>query len=162
MIYTLIDFKNAGQDQRGNNKIYAKFKEYENGNTQVYWGAKNLPSIGNTYEGDITVTQYGPRFTRSFNPQNKPTMNGQPSPDVKREDGMRQGMAINNAANFVKDVLQDKTLTPNGWAELVGRYATALYKLDITRDPIDTVHEPTDEELGKPVGINDVKQIFGV
>lgn len=44
-------------------------------------------------------------------------------------DGMRQGMCINNAANYVNSLEFPKALTDREWAELVHSYATALYIL---------------------------------
>lgn len=52
-------------------------------------------------------------------------------------DGMRQGMCINNAANYVNSLEFKKALTDKEWAELVHSYATALYVLGDLKAPAE-------------------------
>jgi len=68
-------------------------------------------------------------------------------------DGMRKGMAINNAAAYVLAV-SPEPLSPNEWATAVTKYATALYlisELDGT-----TLPKPEDKT------IQNVKDVFGI
>jgi len=51
------------------------------------------------------------------------------TPKKDNSDGMRQGMCINNAANYVNSLEFPQALTDREWASLVHSYATALYIL---------------------------------
>ena len=54
-----------------------------------------------------------------------------------KSDGMRQGMCMNNAAQYVQ-VNATKPLTPSEWADAVYKYATALY----SKGDLKAVTEP--------------------
>lgn len=51
-------------------------------------------------------------------------------------DGARQGMAINNAANYVIQlaVSQGNLLSPDELADEIRGYAKAIYKIDVTKN----------------------------
>jgi hypothetical protein len=177
MKYTLQDYNEKGQDARGNHKLYANFKEYENGTVSVYWAVKSLPRLGETFDGEITVGEYGPRFSRTFD-QNQQSYQrtsangapaGRPTSRPDNSDGQRQGMAINNAAQYVKEwaIKEGKKLSPAEYAQAVKAYAVAIYtNSDLSsvkvEDPLteqigsDTFDKALSEELDKKVA-----DIFG-
>lgn len=81
-------------------------------------------------------------------------------------DGQRQGMCINNAANYVN--ANEKDLTPVAWAEQVWRYANALYnfgdlkKEDVT-EALDTgtLDEIADVPDDGRISLEDIEDVFG-
>lgn len=82
------------------------------------------------------------------------------TPARDNSDGQRQGMCINNAANYINS--QSKDYTPVEWADRVWRYANTLYGLgDLKKESntsIDTVVEVDDN---KPIDLSDVEDVFG-
>lgn len=83
-------------------------------------------------------------------------------PTKDNSDGQRQGMCINNAANFVNASEDRKDLTPVMWAERVWRYANALYALgDLTKDQGEKLDEVVDVDDSKPLDLSDIEDIFG-
>lgn len=63
-----------------------------------------------------------------------------------RGDGMRQGMCINNAANYVNS--QNLTLGEGEWATMVYGYANALYALGDLKVSEDTAQDVLDLMTG--------------
>ncbi len=123
---------------------------------------KNEPTPGQELNGEISQSQYGPKFTKEkkeWNPTAQPSGATQgvssaksapkaaPYKKVDNSDGMRQGMCINNAAAFV---LQngEPAVEPQQWAKAVYDYACALYTLGDLK-----VVPPTQEEMS-------VREIF--
>lgn len=103
--------------------------------------------IGQEENGTIVNSKYGAYFKKDpFVPQpqtsstettTQPTT-GAPARNYVRKDnsdGMRQGMCINNAANYVNALEFPKALTDREWASLVHDYATALYILGDLKEP---------------------------
>lgn len=83
------------------------------------------PQVGDELYGNIEQTEYGQKFKS----ESKPFAGG----GQKREyhdnsDGQRQGMCINNAANFVNSMVS-ADIQAHEWAEMVHSFATELYKL---------------------------------
>lgn len=83
------------------------------------------PQIGDELYGTIEETKFGQKF------KSAPKPFGGSSP--RREyhdnsDGMRQGMCINNAANFVT-AHAPETIEAADWAQMVHDYASELYLL---------------------------------
>lgn len=60
----------------------------------------------------------------------KPAFTGGRKPD--NSDGMRQGMCINNGAQYVANNYAE--LTPEAYAKKVEAYARELYKIDLTKE----------------------------
>lgn len=89
-------------------------------------------------------------FTNSQpNPSRNTTGSGNTSGgrNDDRADGMRQGMCINNAANYV-NALGISDISDKEWAKMVYDYAKALYVLgDLNVEPKDTVVDLSGEEL---------------
>lgn len=132
--YKLVDVeipKEVFKDHNGNEWITAVFEGF---GEPVKWVVKDSTKIrvGETYQGEIkdwtsTKGKTMPRFYRD-NSQGG-SSNYQPKREYKdNSDGQRQGMCINNAAEYVKSVATTK-LTPNDWALRVHEYADALYSL---------------------------------
>jgi len=98
--------------------------------------------VGQEENGTIVSSKYGAYFKKDpFVPQAQPASTdtavsaGPPTakpawvPKKSNSDGMRQGMCINNAANYVNSLEFPQALTDREWASLVHSYATALYIL---------------------------------
>lgn len=75
--------------------------------------------------------------------------------DKERSDGMRQGMCINNAAEYVKQI---EKLDPKEWAATVHAYAQELYLVS------DLYHEAP-QDVVQQVSIDEapanIKEILG-
>lgn len=111
---------------------------------------KQEPQAGEAIYGTIETGKFGPWFKRGKkedSPTTSAPTKSEYSPENKaaREDGMKQGMCINNAANYVKELGVD-IFEPSEWAVKVHSYASALYGLG------DLVEKTAD-------GVN-VKEIF--
>ena len=120
-------------------EYYVKFNESED--TFRLW-FKKAPEAGQTIDGDIADGKFK-KAKKEWKPQEGGGSTGQggtspaPSRSYKdNSDGMRQGMCINNAANYVNSLEFPKALTDREWAELVHSYATALYILGDLKAPI--------------------------
>lgn len=136
-------------------EYYVQFNEI--GQSFPLW-FKTEPAIGHQINGTIEGTKFK-KEKKEWNPNgatpsqaSQPTVGSStPKPAYKdNSDGMRQGMCINNAANYVANS-GDEVLSAKGWAETVHAYATALYSLG---DLVKT--EPEDDTL------ESVKDMFGV
>lgn len=105
-------------------EFYVKFEESEDTYTLWY---KTAPKKGQEQAGAIEGSKFkkekAPYAGKPSAPNTGPkkTYNG-------NSDGQRQGMCINNAANYVNS-LDMKALTDREWAKTVHAYATALYVL---------------------------------
>lgn len=142
-------------------EFYVKFAESPE--TVTVWRTdKNTPAEGQEWEGTIE----GNKFVK------KPFVSGQTESGAKpkrtfgaiqadKNDGQRQGMCINNAANFVNGYLlkQDETVTPQEWAEMVHVHAQALYALGNLDGEAQQQTDGTTEEVTDLAA--DVKNIFG-
>jgi len=99
---------------------------------------QKVPEVGNKIDGTID----GWKFKKAPRDQQSPQQQAS-RPQYKADpkgDGMRQGMCVNNAANFVTAV-KDPTLTPAQWAKEVWTHAKALYDLgDLDQElPVEDV-----------------------
>jgi len=121
--------KETGQqrvDNYGNKKYYVLFQgESEN----VPLSAKNEPQVGDEKYGEIVEGQYGKYFKTAKDP-NKSFGGG----SKYDGDGQKQGMAIKSAADYVTRH-SDKKLPPEQFAKAVEAYATALYNLELKKQP---------------------------
>lgn len=124
----------------------------ENEGTFKLW-YKTPPVEGFVQEGTID----GWKFTKAkkeYNPGGNTSQAGAATSESARtpisskppykdnSDGMRQGMCMNNAANYINATNNTKVLKPEEWAELVYNHASALYSLgDLTALPIITEEE---------------------
>lgn len=84
---------------------------------------------------------------------------GGPSKD--NSDGQRQGMCINNAANYI-NTNNTKELSAVEWAKIVHSYASELYNLgDINKSQPNKVDVVADVNEDKPIDLSDIEDIFG-
>jgi hypothetical protein len=121
-------------------EYYVKFNESED--TFTLW-FKKAPEAGQQIDGEIDGSKFK-KAKKEWKPdsQNSSEQQSGTSPTARRStykdnsDGMRQGMCINNAANYVNALEFPKALTDREWAELVHSYATALYVLGDLKAPI--------------------------
>jgi hypothetical protein len=114
---------------------------------EVRLSKKDAVVVGQEFNGTINSNKYGCYFKKDpFVPgqATAPAATTSPQPTAKpsrtfkdNSDGMRQGMCINNAANYVNKILGvDEPLDAAAWAKAVHAHATALYRLgDLTQDP---------------------------
>lgn len=137
--------KTGTSDATYGTEYYVKF----NGQNDTFklWFQKE-PEVGTEIEGKIYQGDYGMRFKKKPRDPNatpsRTPMKASPkknpfTPGVNREDGMKQGMCVNNAANYVLKVteLNGIELDPEEWAKKVNQYANALYaKSELSLDPV--------------------------
>jgi hypothetical protein len=107
-------------------EYHVKFAENE-GTFKLWY--KTEPKQGQEQEGTID----GWKFTKKkFDPNAQQVSSATTSkpwaPKRDNSDGMRQGMCINNAANFV-NALGVAEMSDTDWAKMVHDYATALDRL---------------------------------
>jgi len=150
--YTVSNVLKTGKTSpKYGDEFYVKFKESE-ATVTVWRTEKNTPAEGQEWEGTIK----GNKFVK------KPFVSGQTESGVSpkrtygaiqadKGDGMRQGMCINNAANYVNATQGDK-LEAKDWARMVHAFAQELYSLgDLSKE--------NNEEITDLAA--DVKNIFG-
>lgn len=160
-----------GADQHGNVTDSVKFTTEENSalwthkpETQITQGMKAYGRIeqrtsakGNTYYKFVREQQEDQGFTpQASTPQ--PSSGGYSK--SSNNDGMRQGMCINNAVNLITASIQAglyTDLTPEKFGEDVNLYARVLYAIDLSKDAVVT---PTDEELEQGTLLDDIDQMF--
>jgi hypothetical protein len=144
-------------------EYYTQFSEHEQ--PFPLWFKKE-PEVGTTLEGEVvngkfkktkkewnSQTQQSPRAATQSAPSAKPAYKD-------NSDGMRQGMCINNAANYVNGLEFEKALTDVEWARTVFSYANALYRLgDLTKTPEDSQEAPAENVDQTP--LESVQAVFG-
>lgn len=133
--------------------------QFEEDTRTVKMSRKTVPQPGGVENGQIIDGKYGAYFKKD--PFQPTPGGGAVNPvekkwtPVKRDnsDGQRQGMCLNNAANYVNTLQFDNALTDREWAQLVHSYATALYRMGDLKDADDqpAVTETTLEEAPKSV-----------
>lgn len=110
-------------------EYYVKFVESEQ--TFPLW-FKKQPEAGLKLEGEIN----GSKFKKHKSaPTTETPNNSQSNRSRYDSDGQRQGMCINNAANYVAQK-SSGIEQPEVWAKTVWQYANALYLLgDLGKQP---------------------------
>jgi len=111
-------------------EYYIQFEE--DAGSYALW-FKTEPKPGQEIDGNIDGSKFK-KVKKEWKPDGK---GGAVNPTEKKwtpvrkdnSDGQRQGMCLNNAANYVNTLEFKKALTDREWAELVHSYATALYVL---------------------------------
>jgi hypothetical protein len=102
---------------------------------------KKEPKTGDKMYGAIeSGGKYGNKFKKADRPDAKPFVStkdgkGNQAPrsygaqQADKNDGQRQGMAINNAANYINSLslTTGKQLNARDWSKAVHAYASALY-----------------------------------
>lgn len=135
-------------------EYYVQFNETEQSFPMWF---KTAPAVGQTLEGDIEGNKFKKvkkEWTGNSSSQASPQTVGKPTsrPFSKdNSDGMRQGMCMNNAANYVNAFGVD--MKSSEWAKTVHEYASALYALGDLK-----VEQPIDPE---PI-VENVQAVFGV
>lgn len=148
--------KTGKQSPQFGDEYMVKFADHADA-IKVWRKPKNAPTEGATWEGDIVDGKFVKPPYEGNKTEDKPAA----KPFTRKSDnsdGMRQGMCINNAANFVNGYLlkQDEAVSPDDWAEMVHAHANALYALgDLTSDKT-----PFNEQVTDPTA--NVKNIFGI
>jgi len=121
----------------------------------VKMSRKQAPEPGHIENGTIMENKYGAYFKKDpFVPGQSPAPAAQApkssnpfTPRRDNSDGQRQGMCINNASAYVATLKTKDTLTSAQWAQLVYKYATALYAMGDLKVEED-LPEITAEEAG--------------
>lgn len=141
------------------------YVQFEEDTRAVKMSRKAVPQPGGKENGQIIDGKYGAYFKKDpYQPTpqggavNVPAKKWTP---IKRDnsDGQRQGMCLNNAANYVNTLEFEKALTDREWAQLVHSYATALYRLGDLKDVED---QPAPAELPIAEAPKAVQDVFGV
>jgi hypothetical protein len=120
--------------------------------------SKAVAELG--FEGEVETyekndhTYLKQKQTGSFQPRRS---FGGPAKD--NSDGQRQGMCINNAANYVNS--QGKDYSPADWAERVWGYANAIYSLgDLKKEDstttVDTVAPMPEDDKYDLTNVNEL------
>jgi hypothetical protein len=115
-------------------EFYVQFNEVEQAFPLWF---KSAPEIGTTVDGEINGGKFK-KIKKEYTPEAPATTSSAApaarTPYKDNSDGMRQGMCINNAANYVNSLEFPKALTDVEWATTVFSYANALYRLgDLTK-----------------------------
>lgn len=154
--YTISNVMPTGKDDpKYGTEFYVKFKESPDTFTLWY---KTAPAEGTEVQGNIVDGKFK-KYKAPYNGATESkTAYKKPYGAVQadKNDGMRQGMCINNAATFVNTMLskQDTPASPEEWADLVFTHAQALYdKGNLAPKPEGV--EITDE-------VKNVKNVFGI
>lgn len=114
--------KTGNKSDKYGEEYYVKFVESEQ--TFTLWFKKD-PS-GEKLEGSIEGSKFV-KAKKEYTP-GAPQTGGQPPRKSGYDgDGQKQGMAINNAAEYVNDHAPE-LVDPETWAITVIKYAKALYK----------------------------------
>lgn len=119
-------------------EFYVQFNESEQAFPLWF---KQAPEIGSTVDGEINGGKFKKikkEYTPNTEAQPVSTPGGPSSKPAWKDnsDGMRQGMCINNASNYVATLEFKTALTDAEWATTVFSYAQALYRLgDLTKAP---------------------------
>jgi hypothetical protein len=161
MTYTISTILPAGEThEMYGTKYVVKFAE--DAQTYELW-FKKQPDVGSTLEGTIEGGKFKKEKKAWDGGAKQPYKKPFGAVQADKNDGQRQGMCINNAAQFVL-AKSEKTLTPSEWADAVFKYATALYskgdmKATTTTQGASTEsqNEPDSSETTK----QDVLDIFG-
>jgi hypothetical protein len=102
---------------------------------EVTMSRKQPVQLGQEENGTIVNGKYGAYFKKD--PYQPTPQGGTVNPTEKKwtpikranSDGQRQGMCVNNAANYVNGLKFEQALTNREWAQLVHDYASTLYNL---------------------------------
>lgn len=132
--YTIKQVKATGAvDPQFGTEYIVQFNEDER---IVTVNRKNVPTEGDSWEGEITVSKWGTKFKKapfvpgqSQAPQSTAAQGSTfaTKPAYKdNSDGMKQGMAINNAAAYIAATVTD-VQTADAWSSSVIDYAKKLY-----------------------------------
>jgi hypothetical protein len=147
-------------DEKFGSEFYVQFNE----NEQAFplW-FKKQPEVGQEIEGDVVNGKFK-KAKKEWKPQEN-AGGGNATPAVGRapykdnSDGQRQGMCINNAANYVNTLEFKQALTDTEWATTVFAYAQALYRLgDLSKSEIP---QNGSEEQVDQTPLENVQAVFG-
>lgn len=144
-------------------EYFVQFNEMDD--TVKLWFKKETPAAGMEVELEKGAKGWK-KVKKEWKPQEKvgggaSTSSAPSKPAYKdNSDGMRQGMCINNAANYVNGLEFDKALTDVEWATTVFSYANALYRLgDLTKAPEGSQEAPAENMDQTP--LESVQAVFG-
>jgi len=119
-------------------EYYVKFVESED--TFKLW-FKTPPKEGDKIEGHIDGSNFKKAkktFTSGQTDSGRPAKRTYGAVEADKQDGQRQGMCFNNAAQYVTDH-SSSIVEPDVWAQTVWKYAKALYDLgDLNKEPAST------------------------
>ena len=149
-------------------EFHVKFAENE-GTFKLWY--KTPPTEGQVQEGDIDGWKFkkakkewdgnsgGGASSASAPPSTTSKPAYQPRVYKDNSDGMRKGMAINNAATYVNAV-SPEPLAPKDWAKAVTAYAKELYVVSELEDVAPV--PPTEQPKEVAEAPKTVQEIFGV
>lgn len=152
-------------------KVTAKFGteyivHFNEDEREVKMSRQKPVEVGQEEHGTIVDSRYGAYFKKDpYNPDLAKTadpVKKQWAPMRKdNSDGMRQGMCMNNAANYVNS-LDTGPLTPKDWAKAVYSFATELYELgDLGyKDAPEDIKSQLETPLSEAP--KSVQEVFGV
>lgn len=151
--YTITDVMPTGEShEMYGTEFHVKFAESEQPFKLWY---KAAPAVGFVQEGTIDGSRFKKAKKDYTRPAEKPMVAksiGKPA-YKDNSDGQRQGMCINNAANYV--AATELTLDSNEWAAMTHTYARALYTLGDLGQAIVTPQEKLN------TAVQNVKDVFG-
>lgn len=138
MTYTIQSVMQTGKNSpQFGSEYYVKFNEMAD--TVPLW-FKNEPAVDTPVDLE-KVNGKWKKVKKEWNPQTKSQSSSpaetKTAPYARKDnsDGMRMGMCMNNAANYVNSLSFEKTLTDQEWALTVYAYASALYALGDLKNP---------------------------
>jgi hypothetical protein len=113
---------------------YVTFEEVEG---SVYAQKKTEPQVGDEWWGKVEDGKFGLKFVKDpYNPnqENRVVPTGDAPRTFKdNSDGMRQGMAINNAAKYVieRNINNELFVGAQELADEIKEFAVPIYKIDL-------------------------------
>lgn len=142
--YTVKQVKPTGkEDATYGTEYHVQFNEDDR---VVTVSRKTEVTVGQEFNGEIKDGKFGAYFKKDpFVPASSAASTSKPSftPRKDNSEGMKMGMCINNAANFVNAIATPE-MTDTDWANMIHAYASALYTLG------DLVATPAEEPLVDP------------
>jgi hypothetical protein len=146
MQYTIKAVMPSGKvDPKFGQEFYVQFEEMND--SPALW-FKSAPETGSQLDLE-QVNGRWKKVKKEWN-QSHGAPTGQAAPTAAKapykdnSDGMRQGMCINNAANYVNTLQFEKALTDREWASLIHSYAQALYQLGDLKSEADVPENVAD------------------
>lgn len=166
--YKLVSFEKG--DFQDFHKNYWCTAVFEGVGEPIKWVVKDPTKVteGETYYGEIKeeTSKAGKSYLRFYKKQAPDAQGasqggGSSAYSGERSDGMRQGMCINNAANFINAQNVANSMTPAEWAQMVYEFARALYSLgELTAanvpPAVSDAFNVTNEDMDKPINLSDI------
>lgn len=159
MTYTVKSVMPTGKEHPTyGTEFYVQFEEDE----QAYplW-FKAKPEVGQSVDGEVKDGKFK-KIKKEYKPNEQTNVSKKEWTPMRKDnsDGMRQGMCMNNAANYVTSLQFDSALTDSEWAETVFAYAQALYRMGDLK-PLESAENGSDDVSNVQAVFKDAEKANG-